>query len=305
MKSAIAALCVIAVSAVSLFAADQTNKSGSGLFVSYLDGTLTLKSKSGQSVYEKVGENYKTYQNNEDGPGSKLVPTVRALKGEQIQGNITPLSRVMPGTLVRVDVDAKEIFVGLDYRVIGTFESFQDGKLNLVAVDVPQGFIKIPTGNVTLEIDRSIPVLESIKGGDLKFAGLAGDVMKSVKKGATVTVRSEYDPDNIEVLEIGEPKRRMERYVGQSRGTVRGSFVSFKDGILRIRGKGITGLAAGEYERLVTWRIADTVPILESIDGGEYKPVTAETLQNLKEGTVVTIRKAEDVIMSIQIGLAK
>jgi hypothetical protein len=255
---------------------------------------LTIQGKSGLLVYKQVGENYKTYENNETGPGSRLVSTVEAL------------DRVVPGTIFRVNVENREISFGLDHRVIGTFISFEDGKLKLLAADVPQGFIKRPTGQVVLTIDVGTPVLESINGGDNKFAGLAGDVLKRVKTGEKITARGEYDPDIIDVIQIGEPKRKIERYAGQTRGTVRGAFISFKDGVLRIRGKGLNSPIGNEYERVMSLRIADTVPIVESIDGAEYKPVGGtDVLKTLKEGTVVTIRKVEEVILEVQIGVSK
>lgn len=285
--------------------APATNKSGSGAFVSFIDGRLTLQGKSGLLIYDNVGENYQAYQNNEEGPGSRLVGTVQALSGAKLPGNILSLTRVMPGTMVRVNVEEHEICFGLDDRVIGTLVSYQDGKLNLLAADAPSGFVQKPTGNVVLTIDPSIPALQSIDGGDLKFAGSAGEVLKTIKQGTLVTARSERDIDSVEVIEVGKPRRRMERYIGQTRGPVRGTFVSFKDDILRIQGKGVRSLFANEYDRLIAWRIADDIPIFESIDGGAYQPANIDALRTAKEGTIITIRKVEDVILGIQVGVAK
>jgi hypothetical protein len=285
--------------------APAANKSGSGAFVSFRDGTLTIQGKSGLVVYHHVGENYTTYQNNENGPGSKPVGTVEALSGSILAGNVAALSRVIPGTLCRVNVEDREIFFGLDYRVVGTWVSYQEGKLKLLAADVPPGFVKKPAGDITLSIDPGIPVLESIDGGDLKFAGFAGEVLKTVQPGTRITARSEYDPDVIQVIEIGAPRRKMERYIGQTRGPERGAFISFKDGLLRIRAKGVTSLAANEYDRTIAWRIADNIPVFESIDGGAYQPAAADALKTVKEGTIITIQKIEDVILDVRIGVAK
>ncbi len=288
-------LCTLLFS-TAIFAADKSEPkehSANGTFVSFKDGTLTIKGKSGLVIYQQVGANYQTFENNEDGPGSRLVETVAAL------------SRVVPGTVFQVHVGDREIFYGLDHRVIGMFESYQDGKLVLVAADVPPGFIKKPTGKVTLTIDPGIPVLESINGGDYKHAGTAGAVLKTVKQGAMLTARSEFDAEIIEVIQIGDPKRRMERYIGQTRGTVRGAFVSFNDGVLRIRGKGVTSLATNEYERLINLRIADRIPIVESTDGGAYEPAGTDALKGVQEGAIVTIRRVEGFILEIQIGVAK
>ncbi len=279
----------------SLAAAEEpaASKQSNGTFVSFQDGKLTIKGLTGLVEFKQVGKGFKTYQNNEAGPGSKLVDTVETL------------SRAVPGTVVQVDAEQGEVYLGLDYRVIGTFESFDDGKLHLRAADVPPGFIQRPAGQVVLTIEPSTPVLESIDGGDFKYAGEAGKVLKSVKPGATITARSEYDPNIIEVVQIGQPKRQIERYIGQTRGAVRGTFMSFQGGVLRMRGKGLTTLAANEYERAVNIHIPAGVPIVESIDGSEYRPTTVETLQTLKEGAVVTIRKVEEVVLEVQIGVAK
>jgi hypothetical protein len=289
--------CVLAMIALlAVVQADQgpsKAKTASGTFVSFKDGTLTLRDKSGLVVHEQIGANYKTFQNNENGPGVKQVPTVEAL------------SQVLPGTVCQVHVEDREISIGLDHRVIGTFESYQDGKLDLLPADAPAGFLKRPTGRVVLAIDPGIPVLESVDGSDYRHAGSAGEVLKNVRKGTMVTARSEYDTDTIEVIQLGDSKRKIERYVGQTRGTVRGGFVSFRDGILRIRGKGVTSLAANEYERLIAVRITDSIPVVESIDGGAYRPADPGTLKSLKEGTVITVRKVEEVVLEIQIGVAR
>jgi|GEM_PF-4173059 len=273
-------------------AESNAKKSESGMLVAYRDGMLTLRGKSGDLVYE-VGPNFKTWQNNEDGPGSKQVDTVRALSG------------AMPGTVVRLDVENREVYIGLDHRVIGTFESYQDGTLELLAADAPPGFVQKPQGKVVLAIDSGIPVLESVEGAPYRYRGPAGEILKHVKKGTLVTARSEHDAEHFEVIQLGEPKQKIERYVGQTRGTVRGTLVSFRDGILRIRGKGMASQAANEYERLISLRITDSVPIVESIDGEAYRATDLNALKAAKEGTLITARKIEEVLLEIQIGAAK
>ncbi|OAI57978.1 hypothetical protein AYO49_01680 [Verrucomicrobiaceae bacterium SCGC AG-212-N21] len=268
-------------------------QTASGTFVSFKDGILTLRGKSGEVHYPQVGANYQTFENNEAGPGSKQVDTVAAL------------SRVVPGTVFRVQAKDREIYFGLDDRVIGTFESYEDGTLNLLPAEVPPGFIRKPAGKVALTVETSVPVLESIKGGDYQYAGPAGEVLKTVKPGTLLTARSEFDMDLVEVIQMGDPKRTIERYIGQTRGTVRGALVSFKDGMLRIRGKGVTSLAANEYERLITLRINDDTPMVESIDGGAYERAGIDALKTAKEGAIVTIRRVEAVVLEVQIGVAK
>ena len=84
-----------------------------------------------------------------------------------------------------------------------------------------------------------------------------------------------------------------------------GTFVSFKDRVLRIQGKGVNLPATNEYDRLIAWRIADGIPIFESVDGGAYQPADIKSLESAKEDTIVTIRKIEDVIIDVKIGVAK
>lgn len=304
---ALGAITLLSLDRHTLIAADgpKAIKSGSGTFVSFRDGRLTIKGKAGLVVYENVGEKFQTFQNNENGPGSKRVGTVDALSGANLEGNVKSLRRVIPGTVVRVNVEKSEIHFGLDHRVCGTFVSYRDGQLKLLAAAAPTGFVQERTGDVLLAIDPNIPALESINGGDLKVAGIVGEVLKTVKPGTLLTARSEYDVDIIEVIEIGEPRRRMERYIGQTRGPVRGTFVSFENSILRIHGKGVSYRADNEYVRLIAWRVPDDVPIVESIDGGRYQPSNADALKTLKEGSIVTIRKVEDIILGVQIGVAK
>ncbi|HWN95546.1 MAG TPA: hypothetical protein VNT99_10970 [Methylomirabilota bacterium] len=285
--------CLAAAQTSSADKSDAKEQTASGSFVSFRDGRLTLKGKTGPLVFEQVGANYRTFEDNENGPGSKLVDTVAAL------------SHVEPGAVFQVNVAAREIRFGLDYRVIGTFESYRDGKLNLRAADVPPGFVQKPASNVLLTIDPIIPVLESINGGDYKHAGPAGTFLPKVKQGTQLTARSEYDPDIVEVIQIGRPKRGIERYGGQTRATVRGTFVAFKGGVLRLQAKGITPLAANEYDRLINLRIPGHVPIVESIDGEAYQPASVEALKTAREGTIVTVRKVEEVILEVQIGVAR
>lgn len=267
-------------------------KAANGTFVSFQDGTLTIQARSGL-VRVPVGANYQTFENNEKGPGSKQVETEAALR------------RIAPGTVMRIDLERGEICYGLDHRVSGAYVSYAEGALKLRAVDVPPGFVPKPAGDLVLKIAPEVPVLESIDGGDFRYAGTAGEVLQRIKPDSLVTARSEYDPEVIEVVQIGSPRRQIERYIGQTRASVRGTLVSFKGDLLRIRGKGLTSLAANEYDRLIGARVPDNVPIVESIDGGAYRPASIESLRNAKEGTVITVRKVEEVLLEIQIGVAK
>ena len=173
------------------------------------------------------------------------------------------------------------------------------------AAAVPAGFVQKPPGSVTLTIGAGVPVLLSVNGDPYRHAGPAGEFLQTVKPGTLLTARSEFDPDTIEVIQIGEPRWKIERYIGQTRGTVRGTFVSFKEGILRIRGKGVTSLAANEYDRLITLRIGDHVPIAESMDGEPFKVVGAHAWKAAREGMIVTVRKVEEVILEVQLGVAR
>lgn len=187
---------------------------------------------------------------------------------------------------------------------MGLLSSY-DGTLKLTAPDLQPGFEDLPDERRELPVDPDVPVLQLTDADVYQYAGPAGKVLPAVKAGAVVTARSEFDPSKIEVIQVGASKRTMERYIGQSRASVRGEFVSFKNGVLRIRGKAISPLAPNEYERVMAARVDKTTSIVESTDGGEYKPSTIETLAALKEGATVTIRKAEEVVIEIQVGLPR
>ena len=90
----------------------------------------------------------------------ELVGTV-ALTGAKLKPNEkgfdSSLDRVRPGILVRVDVEAGEINFGFDHRIIGKIVSYEDGKVNLEAVDVPAGYVQkngFPTAHVGPDADQ-------------------------------------------------------------------------------------------------------------------------------------------------------
>ncbi len=156
-------------------AEESWERTTSGTFVSFKNGALTIKAKSGLVVFKQVDANYKTYQDNDPGAGAKLVDTTLAL------------SNVAPGMAMRVNVEDREIQFGLDYRVIGAFESYQDGKLIVQALEAPPGSVTKPTGTITLAVDRALPVLQSIDGGE--YQPVTSDALKNLREGTTITIR--------------------------------------------------------------------------------------------------------------------
>ena len=68
---------------------------------------------------------------------------------------------------------------------------------------------------------------------------------------------------------------------------------------------GMARIKSDNADFLIVKFTPDGIPIVESIDGGTYQPSNAEALKTLKEGSIVTIRKVEDIILGVQIGVAK
>ena len=97
--------------------------------------------------------------------------------------------------------------------------------------------------------------------------------------------------------------------VGARKGSTTGTFVSFKDDRLLILGKNLGESFTKKYGNNVHFnKFRDDVPVYESVDGGEYKPIgTAnKVLGNVKEGTVVTVHgEGDDNITLVQIGVPK
>jgi hypothetical protein len=175
--------------------AGQKQQSGAGDFVSYQDGKLTLQGAGGPLVWNNIGDNFKTYERDEDGRATKPKETVETL------------SKLTPGMAVRVNVEKSEISFGVDEATHGAFVSYSDGRLTLIgrAEELGPGFTNKYGTTLKPQIDPKTPVFESIDGGPFQPAGTA-EVLSSVKEGAIITLRGKND--RILSIQIGVPKKQ-------------------------------------------------------------------------------------------------
>jgi len=177
---------------------DQKEKFGSGRFVSFKDGTLTLENNAGFLVSWKLAEKTKALKYDPAINDYKLVP-----------GTADALSQVKPGRYMMVG--EKKAFVRIGARVEqvqGSFVSFKNERLLTLGKGLPEAFTK-RYGN-TLQYNKfrdDIPVYESVDGGEFKLIGTANKVLGNVKEGMLLTVHGEGD-DNITRIDLGEgPKK--------------------------------------------------------------------------------------------------
>lgn len=168
----------------------QKAQSGAGEFVTYKDGKLTLKGRGGPLVWNNIGDNYKTFERDEDGHATKPVGTVEALSG------------LKAGMAERINGDKAEIYHGVDEQTHGTFVSYKDGKLTLIgrADELGENFTKKYGATLSPQIDPKTPVHESIDGGEFKPLGTA-EALSSVKEGTIVTLRGKID--TVHLIQIG------------------------------------------------------------------------------------------------------
>ncbi len=251
---------------------DQGDKSGYGKFVSFKDGTLTLKGNYGGLVWNHVPE--KTPVVRWDDPTGQYVPA----------GTAEVLGKVEAGTWTIVGEKMALIRVGARKgRTTGTFVSFKEERLLMLGKDLGPAYTKKYGNQLHMhKFAEDVPVFESIDGGKFEYAGNPATVLPKVKEGAVITVHGAGD-DNITRIEIGVPKD----------GHVSGTFVSFKDERLLLLGK---DLAPSSYTKkygnqLHYGKFTETVPVYESIDGGDFElaGTPSATLPKVKEGSLVTV----------------
>jgi len=178
---------------------DQKEKNGSGRFVSFEDGTLTLESNAGELlVWNKMAESKNTVKFDSDANEYKRVDGTTA----------AALAQLKAGTYVMVGDKSAYVRIGARKdKVVGTFISFKAGRLLLLGTNLPESFTK-RYGN-TLPYNRfrdDVAVHESIDGGEYKLIGTANKVLGNVKEGTVLTVHGEGD-DNITLIQIGVLKK--------------------------------------------------------------------------------------------------
>ncbi len=177
-------------------AADQKDQAGRGKFMSFKDGTLTLKGNYGVLAWHNVTE--KTQVLRWDDAAVEYKPA----------GNAEALHKVEAGAWVMVGGGKSVIRVGSRKgRTTGTFVSFKDDRLLLLGTNLGGSYVKKYGNQVHFnKFAADVPVYESIDGGDFTLAGTPTTALPRVKEGTILTIYGEGD-DNITRIEIGVPKK--------------------------------------------------------------------------------------------------
>ena len=108
-------------------------KNEGGRFVSFKDGTLTLKTHTGTTIEKQIAENTKaSVWSHEEGV-------------YQPKGAAEALKLIKPGTVVGVQTakDSVTLRIGAKKgQTVGTFVSFKDDRLTILGKDFPESFTK-------------------------------------------------------------------------------------------------------------------------------------------------------------------
>ena len=205
----VASVCVIAVGAVVVLGtvpstvveanvrvADKTER---GRFVSFKEGTLTIKDNSGALLEYKIPESAKAFAWNDGENVYKPADAASALNGAKA------------GTWLIVSVANESVTIRIGSRkgiTTGTLVSFKEGRLLMLGKNLGESYTKKYGNNVHFNKFREdVPAYESVDGGEFQLIGTANKVLGNVKEGTIVTVHGEGD-DNITVVQIGVPKKR-------------------------------------------------------------------------------------------------
>jgi len=163
-----------------------------GKLVSFKDGTLTFKTASGALIEKKISQSSKSSVWSDEDRTYKSKDTVEALNQAKV------------GTLVVVADSGNVTYIGARKgQTVGTLVSFKDDRLLMLGKDFPESFTKKYGNNVHFKkFDETIPVHESIDGGEYKMVGTPSTVLAKVKEGTIITVHSEGD-ENFTLIQIG------------------------------------------------------------------------------------------------------
>ena len=193
---------------------------------------------------------------------------------------------------------------------------------SVVAAETPPAGRPAPKAAVDQKDKNGFGRFVSFKDGTLTIESNAGAL--AVWHGITeATKTSKYDPatDGYKPVAgvagaLGEVKAGTYMMVGERRAYVRigaradrvvGTLVSFKDGRLLTIGKNLPESFVKRYGTNLQYnKFRDDVPVHESVDGGEYKPIgtASKVLGGVKEGTVVTVHgEGDDNITLIELGV--
>ena len=269
--------------APALESTDQKTKAGGGAFVSFKDGTLTLKGRSGDVVWHDIPAN------------TPVVLWSDAANAHHPFGTVEVLSKVERGT--RVGVPAMEegrlqkIYVGgKNGSVTGAFVSFKGDQMLLLGKDLtPNSFTKKYGNQLKFQkFAEDLPVFESIDGGDDVRAGTPSTALLKIKEGTLVTVHFGPGDGNFTRIEIGAKKgprsdtapknTEAQPAADQNDKSGYGKFVSFKDGTLTLK---------GNYSGLVWNNIPETIEVVRwDNEANKYVPAgNADVLSKVEAGT--------------------
>lgn len=192
------------------------------------------------------------------------------------------LSGLVPWPLVAAESPKSDQAKSKQSSGAGDFVSFQDGTLKLQGAGGPLVWNNIGDNFKTFPRDedgRPMQPVDTI------------ETLSKLKPGMAVRVNGEKSEITFGVDEA-----------------THGTFVSYKNGKLTIIGRA-EELGAGftnRYGTTLSPQIDPKTPVWESIDGGEFKKVgTAEALNSVKEGAIITLRGKNDRILRIDIGVKK
>ena len=173
-------------------------KTGWGRFVSYKEGTLTVRANSGSLlVWNKIAED------------------TNALLFDQEAGKFQPataaaLNKAKANAWIQVIIDKGKTTVRIGERkglTTGTFVSYKNDRLLILGKDLGASYVQKYGNNVHFnKFSEDVPAFESVDGGEYKPVGPANKVLGSVKEGTLLRVHGEGD-DNITRVEIGVPKK--------------------------------------------------------------------------------------------------
>lgn len=176
---------------------DQKDKSGYGKFVSFKDGTLTLKGNYSGLVWHEIAG--KTPVVHWDNAANEYKPS----------GTAEILAKVDAGTWIIVGGNRALIRVGARKgHTTGTFVSFKNDRLLLLSSNLGGSYVKKYGNQVHFsKFAADVPVYESLDGGDYQLVSTPATTLPSVKEGTILTVHGAGD-DNITRIEIGVPKSK-------------------------------------------------------------------------------------------------
>lgn len=176
---------------------DQKEQHGFGRFVSFKNGTLTLRGNHGILVWHNLTDK------------TKVVHWDHAAGEYKPSGTAEGLNKVEADAYVMVTQGKALIRVGArKERVTGTFISFKNDRLMIMGKDLPDAFTKRYGSNLHFnKFPEGLPVFESIDGGGFKLVGAAEKVLATVKEGTIVTIYGEGDDNNTRI-ELGVQKTK-------------------------------------------------------------------------------------------------